>query len=426
MADTPTPEAPKGRYRTEVVIEEIDNSRQRRVLSILLVVLLVLLSVVGYFVWQFTRISGAPANKTKPDGMTWMRSIYGWGKTPDTLLNDPTDAAVAPDGTIWTISNKTTVVGFNPNGTPKKVVAFQRGGGEGQVGSIEGLAVGEDGLVYLADFGLNEIHVMDPNGTILRSWGVQLPNDLAVKDGKVAVAAAYGIGVFDTNGKLINQFGSRGGHEEQVDLPHGIAWGQDGNIYVADTQNKRIKAYRPDGRLIYIMPESQKFAKRQSSLAEGMSENATDTNPYQLPAGMTVDGAGRVVLVDPFDFSIMAHDPKTGRVTNEWGEYGREDGSFAYPTGIDYDESRDYYVVADTTNNRLQIIQLQGSGGSAALSNVRRMFDGPVWVCLIPLLLLLAAFVLSVMRRRKRNAAEAQGGEAVPAAGTEGDAPAGA
>ncbi len=408
MTDTPnpTPEAPQGRYRTEVVIEEIDNSRQRRVLSLLLVALLVLLSVVGYFVWQSTRVAGGPAKTTGVDGMQWVRSIYGWGKTPDTLLNNPTDAAVAPDGTIWTISNKTTIVGFNPNGTPKKVIAFKRGGGPGEVGSVEGLAVGEDGLIYMADFGLSEVHVMDPNGTILRSWGVQLPNDLAVKDGKVAVAAAYGIGIFDTQGKLITQWGSRGVNKEQVDLPHGIAWGKDGNLYVSDTQNKRIKAYRPDGRLIYIMPKSQEFASRQKGGSKrGMSTEDSATSPYQLPAGMTVDAAGRVVLVDPFVFAIMAQDSKTGTLTAQWGDYGREDGMFAYPTGIDYDANRDYYVVADTTNNRLQVVRLPGSGGNATLSGARRLFDGPVWVCIIPLILLLAAIVASVVRRRRRQAA---------------------
>src|SRR5580698_9716947 len=34
-----------------------------------------------------------------------------------------------------------------------------------------------------------------------------------------------------------------------------------------------------------------------------------------------------------------------------------------YPTGIAYDKTRDWFAVADTSNNRVQIIRLPGTGG---------------------------------------------------------------
>ena len=117
---------------------------------------------------------------------------------------------------------------------------------------------------------------------------------------------------------------------------------------------------------------------------------------------MTVDGSGRVLLVDPCVFAIMAVDPATGELTETWGDFGATDGTFAYPTGIDYDAERDYFVVADTANNRLQILELPGSGGSA-LSGAKRALDGPVWLCAIPLILLLIAIVLWISKRRRAD-----------------------
>jgi hypothetical protein len=62
-------------------------------------------------------------------------------------------------------------------------------------------------------------------------------------------------------------------------------------------------------------------------------------------------------------------------------------------------------VVADTSNNRLQVYSIVGSGGSFTTS-ARRFLDQPVWVFSIPLLLLLAAIVLLVINRRRAQAAE--------------------
>ncbi len=397
---------PQGEYRTETVIEVVDTSRQRRVLSIALIVLLILIAAVGYYALQFTKAPGAPS-AGDIGGIEWVRSIYGWGESPNQLLGAVVDVAVAPDGSIWTVSNKTTVVAFNPDGTTKNVFAFERGGKEGQVGSIEGLDVGDDGLIYLADFGNDQIHVMDASGRFVRHIKVQRPSEVAVRDGRIAVAAIAGIGVLDTQGNLISQWGSRGAGKDQVDIPHGIAWGADGNVYVSDSQNRRIKAYTPEGRLIYIQPAALEEGTRIGDFRE-TSKESTSTLPYQLPAGMTVDAAGRVVLVDPFEFAIIAQDPKTGNVTGRWGEFGRQDGMFAYPTGISYDQVRDYYVVADTANNRLQVVRLPGSGGNV-LTTLRRNLTGPIWICAIPLILLLLALVIAVIRRRNKRRSGSSG-----------------
>ncbi len=406
MEDVRASDGPsEGQYVTEVVYEEVDNGRQRKLLLAVLVVLVILFSGVGIFVWRVSQPAGLPTAETTDD-FEWIRSIYGWGTSPEELLNGPVDVAVAPDGTIWTVSGKTTLVGFLPDGRAQQVFAYERGGEEGQVGSIEGLDVGDDGLIYAADYGLNVVHVISPQGEILRTIGVQLPIEVAVRGDRLAVAAGPGIAVFTTDGELVSQFGSRGNGEDQVDLPHGIVWQSDDVILVSDTQNRRIKAYSPDGRLLYVAPESMRTATRAGVMSSEGEREAADT-PYQLPSGMTLDGSGRPILVDPFNFEIYALASTDASITARWGGFGYGDGEFAYPTGIDYDAERDYFVVADTANNRLQIVGLPGSGGSA-LAGLRRTISGPVWLCSIPLVLLLIAVLVAVRRRAERKRIDSQ------------------
>jgi len=389
-----------GSYVTEVVTEEVAQSGHRRiVLSVILILLIALLVGLGYYAWKMT-VPTSKESIAAPEGTDWIRSIYAWGTSPATLLRSPVAVTVAPDGTIWTISNKSTLVGFSPNGTVKNVFPFA----STKLKSIEGMDVDSDGNLYLADFGLNKIHVVNPSGKIIREWGVQLPMAVAVRGDRVAVAAAYGAAVFSADGELISKFSSRGPGPEQVDLPHGIVWTDDGRLLISDTQNRRVKLYASDGRLQGVFPKSAEQAKRPG--VEASEDASASAGPFQLPAGMTRDAAGRVLLVDPFEFAIIALDPKTGKETDRWGEYGVKDGELAYPTGIAYDRRRDYYVVADTANNRLQVIRIAGSGGNALPVALASAIDNSYCILGLPLLLLVAAVLYGLWRRRRDKAVE--------------------
>lgn len=403
-----SPERQGGHYEEEVTYEVIESGgSKRRILAIILVILMLLLITATVFVVNAGKPAGAPTGASD-NGMNWVRSIYGWGELPTELLQTPVDAAVAPNGTIWTVSGKTTLVGFNPDGSLERLVSFPRGAEDGQVVSIEGMDVGDDGTIYLADFGRNAVHVVSPQGEMTLSIRIEAPSEVAVRGDRIAVAAASGIAIVTREGDLVAQWGSRGNAADQVDIPHGIVWVDDDTLLVSDTHNRRIKAYSADGRLKYVAPSAMEVAP-DAGVRSAMDSGETTMTPYQLPSGMTLDAAGRVLLVDPFVFSIMGVNAEDGELIDTWGDFGAKDGTFAYPTGLDYDAARDYFVVADTANNRLQILELPGSGGNA-LARARRVLDGPVWLCSIPLLLLVAAFVLWISKRRnKRQETQAQG-----------------
>lgn len=400
-----TVEDHEGLY-TETVVEYVDNSRQRLLLSVLLVILFLLLIAVSYAVIRL--LPGGPISEpvdNAPEGLEWVRSIYGWGDGPEEALVAPTDVAVASDGTIWTISQHSDIVAFAPDGSPKRVISPEN------AVSIEGIDVGDDGNIYVTDFG-GQVLAFSPDGAQVDQWNVELPNEIHVRDNKIAIAAAKGIAVFTPEGEMLFQLGgTRGWMEDQFDLPHGIVQDDAGNVYVSDTQNRRVKAYSADGRRLWISGTAPD--RTQPGVADVRSQDSSvGAGPFILPSGMTLDANGRLVLVDPFKFRIAILDPATGDVMHEtkddgsegrqtyYGEYGQKDGFFAYPTGIDYDETRDWFVVADTYNNRLQIVRLPGSGGGA-IERVVGTYRPPMLICCIPWILLVIALIVAVARRRR-------------------------
>ena len=141
-----TPAAEQAYYE-ERVVEYVDNRRQRAVLAFILIVLFLLLLAASYAVYRLTPGTGAPTGKQDtPTGITWVRSIYGWGTGAGQQLVAPTDVTIGPDGVIWTTSSHDTIVGFNPDGTVHKVIQPKT------TASIEGVSIGSDGNIYITDF----------------------------------------------------------------------------------------------------------------------------------------------------------------------------------------------------------------------------------------------------------------------------------
>ncbi len=403
-------------YYEETIVEYVDNGRRRKALALVLVLLLMLFAAGVYVVTRMAQPAGAPSGSTS-NGMSWIRSLYAWGNSPRQMLQSPASTDIGPDGTVWTVSGKQYIVGFAPNGQVRRVIAPPIGMAPGQVTSLEGIAIGDDGSIYVSDFGSNRIDVFSASGRFLRSWEVQLPVVLDVKGNTVAVAAANGIGVFDTQGRLISKWGSRGSGEDQVDLPHGIAIGSDGSIYIADTQNSRVKAYDQRGRLLWVQGHKAKVGSNLMS-TEGTSPTTGGVDQgMDLPTGLAQDSKGRLILTDAFEFQVLVLDPaRKGQIVARYGDAGQKDGQFGYPTGVAYDRNRDTLSVADTANNRIQLIRIPGTGGSVVARAWTSLTDTPVWLCVFPLLLLVAAALLFHANRRGERRTGAAGTDRVASA----------
>ncbi len=84
------------------------------------------------------------------------------------------------------------------------------------------------------------------------SFQIPKPVSVAVSEDRVVVGAISGSRFSRSDGKPIKIVGSRGKGDDQFDYVHGVAIGDNGNIYVVDSWNNRLSAYDPTGKRLWI------------------------------------------------------------------------------------------------------------------------------------------------------------------------------
>ena len=144
----------------------------------------------------------------------------------------------------------------------------------------QGLAVGRDGTVYVADTGNHRVRAVSPSGSISTFAGTGAAGFAG--DGAVAVAARLrgptGLGIDSVGGLLIcdtgnhrirrvsgglittlagvgvQGFGGDGGPavSAKLDSPEGVTAAADGRIFVADTRNGRVRVIAPAGVIVTV------------------------------------------------------------------------------------------------------------------------------------------------------------------------------
>jgi len=137
-------------------------------------------------------------------------------------------------------------------------------GGLAGMAGPRGIAVDDEGLIYVADTDRNRIAVLNADGELVRSigdpsgdpvlGGLLQPWGVAVGDDLVYVADTWNnrVAVFTRDGEFLRAWGHMGvpGDDPSPDAmwgPRDIAVGPTGLVYVADTGGKRIRVYTPEG-----------------------------------------------------------------------------------------------------------------------------------------------------------------------------------
>ena len=126
-----------------------------------------------------------------------------------------------------------------------------------------------------------------------------------------------------------------------------------GNVYVADTNNHRIRKITATGQVTTLAGNGT------AAFADGAGVNAR----FDLPYGVAVDGAGNVYVADTANHSIrkitatgqvttLAGNGTTAGIVNGTGVNAR----FNNPYGVAVDGAGNMYV-ADTLNHRIRKIR---------------------------------------------------------------------
>ncbi|WP_412850405.1 T9SS type A sorting domain-containing protein [Chryseobacterium sp. PMSZPI] len=275
---------------------------------------------------------------------------------------------------------------FNSSLTQAQTVTTFAGSTEGnangtgttaQFSNPMGICKDAAGNLYVADTYNRSIRKITPQGqvTTLAGSGTYGNADgagTAAQFGRptgITVDNAGNVYVVDTSNERIRKItpqglvttlaGSSAGYAEgtgaaaQFNRPEGIAVDTAGNLYVADTDNNRIRKITPQGQVTTLAGGTYGYA-------DGPGATARFINPY----GITIDADGNLYLTDMGYARIRKITPQGLVTTLAGGTTGYADGigtaaQFNSPIGITTDTNGNIYV-ADTYNYRIRKITSQG------------------------------------------------------------------
>ncbi len=226
--------------------------------------------------------------------------------------------------------------------------------GGGEFAMPHGLTVDDSGHVWLTDVALHQVFELDVSGTILRSFGERgvagfdeahfnMPTDVAVAgDGTFYVSDGYGNGrvlKFAATGELLGTWGQLGTEPGQLLVPHGIALGPDGNVYVADRGNARVQSFSPDGAFIGLWKSEE--LGRPWAIAFGPDGFAFVVDGGDQPA--SGPDRARILIADG-----------NGTVISSFASFGNHDGELIRPHDIAVADDGSVYVVEVGQGKRAQ------------------------------------------------------------------------
>ena len=203
-------------------------------------------------------------------------SAYAEGTGTSATFNWPQALTILPDGRLLiTDSNNHKIRALSPSTTTSSLFAGGSKGTGGSVGS-SATAVQFDtprGIVYNA--ANNSVYVSDSQN-----------NRIIKLDTSGTVLAIYG--------QTTGAFADGNGTSARFNYPEGLAVDTNGNVYVADTQNQRIRKIDTSGNVTTIAGNGT------AGFADGVGTDAKFNNPNSL----TIASDGKLYVCDTANHRI--------------------------------------------------------------------------------------------------------------------------
>jgi DNA-binding beta-propeller fold protein YncE len=157
------------------------------------------------------------------------------------------------------------------------------GDGAGQLEKPYGVVVADDGTAYAAEYGNDRVSVFAGDGSFLRAFG----KGVHPAGGDICIAASGCLeGVAD-------------GAAASLAGPKGIAFGPEGNLFVADTGDNRIAVYSLGGVFIRAFGKGVNAGVGDVCTSECQAgEGGEGAADMAAPAGLEFDSLGRLYVAD--------------------------------------------------------------------------------------------------------------------------------
>lgn len=244
------------------------------------------------------------------------------------LPREPMAVAVLPDGELLVADvGLAQVHRFSADGRLRASYAAR-----GAFSYPVGLAVGEEGQVWVADLWAERVFRLDLGNDAVEEVprmpsGYRAPGALAYRHGLLYLAdlARHQVLVLSPDGELARVIGEgKGGKPGQLAFPNGVWVATSGEVFVADSDNHRLQVFDAAGRLSRVL------------------------QPHRLllPRGLVQDARGRLHVADSLANDIAVLDP-AGQIVARYGL----DEELSAPNGLAARGSKIY--VADRGNGRV-------------------------------------------------------------------------
>lgn len=262
--------------------------------------------------------------------------VAAGSSTVSTLLTDIIATGIAADasGVYITDSTRNRVLRLTPD--TGEVTTYAGNGGEQGFG-------GDGGLATAASFANPTSLALDRAGNLLiNDFGNHRIRRVDAVTGIVTTVA--GNGAFVTSGD--------NGPARNAGLAQAfsVAVDADGNLFIADMHDHRVR--RVDAATSVIAP----FAGNGSARFSGDDGAATQAS-LNVPAGVAVDSAGNLYILDTGNHRIRKVDALSGVITTVVGGASGDGGAATASVlnsigGIGVDAAKNLYI-SDTTANRV-------------------------------------------------------------------------
>jgi RHS repeat-associated protein len=350
-------------------------------------------------------------------------SQSGGGDFEHTLVDqyasyEPAELTVGPDGCTYVAEKMLNhVTKYCPDRTWEVVAGngasfFSGDGGPATQASLywpQGLAFHPDGHLYIADTGNHRIRKVDiftgEISTVAGTGNVghngdNIPAEAATLHSptSIAIASDGNIYVADTNNQRVRRidpagtittcagtgaagFSGDGGPAAAARLysPNGVAVDGHGNVYVADKSNRRIRKIRTDGQI-------ETVAGNGDFLYNGDGMPAEDAALYS-PMAVAVDDSGNLYIADHTDSRIRWVD-SSGTIhtiagTGEWGFSGGGGpavrAEIGWPEGVTVSPDGDV-LFSDTDHHMIRRIGASSSFATIDELAVPAEDGSEVWI----------------------------------------------
>ncbi|MCF6169153.1 MAG: IPT/TIG domain-containing protein [Lutibacter sp.] len=238
----------------------------------------------------------------------------------------PTGIAIGNQGNIYVIDKQNSKVRkITPSGVVTTLAGSSYGYADGtgtnaQFSNPTGIAIDNENNIYVADQNNHKIRKITPSGVVSTFAGS-------------TSGFADGIGV-----------------DAQFNRPTGLTIDSQDNIYITDINNHRIRKITPNGEVTTLAGND----------TSGSVNGTGVTAQFNRPIGLTIDYQNNIYIADSENNRIRKIAPGGVVTTLAGNTQGFLDGDgstaqFEYPTGLTIDSQGNIYV-ADRNNHKIRKI----------------------------------------------------------------------